>query len=89
MDSESRGTDSGEPFLDSTDKNVHPLRRGQHNDAPGTEQETNRLVTMPGRTDWPELESPEFRELVLSIIATAIRLNPFRPPEKDDDSRSS
>jgi hypothetical protein len=34
----------------------------------------------PGLTadaDWPQLESPELRELVLSIIATSIRLNPF------------
>jgi hypothetical protein len=41
----------------------------------------------PGLTadaDWPQLESPEFRELVLSIIATSIRLNPFPAAAKNE-----
>lgn len=77
--------DSAERFPDSANKNAHPRRHGSQDDAAGTEPETSRFVITPDCSHWPEFESPEFRELVLSIIATSIRLNPFQPSENDDE----
>lgn len=79
MSSEGNDMDLRESFLNSTNQRIHPLVYEAH-DAGEPETEACRFVMTP---DWPQLESPEFKELVLSIIATAIRLNPFQGTEGD------
>lgn len=79
---------SSESSPDSTDKSTPPCDSETRDDSGGADTATHPIAIKPDCSDWPELEPPEIKELVLSIIATSIRLNPFRPPENDEQRRS-